>query len=237
VSAPGLFDFNSALPPFANEGVVMKAFSTIAPVFFAVLVAVACGDDDDDSTPTVVQCKTPYEDQTNTSLKAATSASGKCANDTETICANNMIKVAGDCGVGCFQMSQDPAEQLTCARECIKMNTSPPVSDPCATCYVSNVACSIQFCLTQCLTDPAGAACAACRVENHCTDTFYTCSGLPVPASQAAGGAGGNAGAANTSGGELNTSGGTGGGSGPIDHAGQANTSGGTAGGGGGGGA
>ncbi|MFZ5890398.1 MAG: hypothetical protein ACOY0T_04950 [Myxococcota bacterium] len=191
----------------------MKGFSTLSSVLFALFLAAACGDDDD-STPNTVTCKFPYTDRTDVTLKAATSTTGKCYADVATVCGNDMIQVASNCGVSCNAAGGDTATQLACTQKCIQDNATPKPSDDCTGCYVANVACSIQFCLAQCVGG-ATPACNACRIDSGCTAAFYTCSGLPVPASI---GAGGDGGAGNTSGGMSNTSGG------------RSNTSGGTSG-------
>jgi hypothetical protein len=131
----------------------MKAISTVTPVLLALFLAAACGDDDDSTGGgTMTKCKVPYEDKTAVSLKAGTATTGKCASDIATICGTNMISVASSCGVSCKESSDVPAEQLACAKKCIQMNASPSPSDDCTSCYVADVACSIQFCLTECIS-------------------------------------------------------------------------------------
>lgn len=181
----------------------MKGMSTLSSVVFALFLAAACADDDEpvggnmgggagvggvgggSSDPA---CKYPYTDLTKSKLKAKTT-SGACEADTDALCGANMVAVTGQCGVGCNAQSTDAATVAKCTKDCIQADegVKPTLSDDCTNCYVADVGCSIQNCLTDCAAAPTGPACNACRLEKGCAAAFYECSGLPIPGSGSGG--------------------------------------------------
>ncbi|MGC4086336.1 MAG: hypothetical protein QM756_00285 [Polyangiaceae bacterium] len=176
----------------------MKGF-TVSSVAFALVLAAACGDDDD-STKTEAKCKTPYPDYTATTLKAATKTAGKCAADTATVCANDMFATVSGCGVDCYSMNMaDPTKVPACTATCIQKAAAPTPSTDCTNCYVADVVCALTNCLATCAAGKS-AACDTCRADAGCTEAFYSCSGLPEPTGSGAGGAGGATGTGGTTG-------------------------------------
>lgn len=194
----------------------MKGMSTLSSVVFALFLAAACADDDEpvggnmgggagvggvgggSSDPA---CKYPYTDLTKSTLKAKTT-SGKCESDTDAICGANLVAVTGQCGVACNAQSTDPATVAMCTKDCIQEAVTPKPSDECTNCYVADVGCSIQSCLTDCAAGPTDA-CNACRLEKGCTAAFYECSGLPIPGSGSGGNGNGGGPAMGGAGGEI----------------------------------
>ncbi len=178
----------------------MKGMSTLSSVVFALFLAAACADDDEPVNGNMggkggvggvgggsndPACKYPYTDLTKSKIKAKTT-SGACVDDTDAICGANMVAVTGQCGVACNSQSTDPLTVAACTKDCIQEAVTPKPSDECTNCYVADVGCSIQNCLTDCAAGPTDA-CNACRLEKGCTAAFYGCSGLPVPGSGSGG--------------------------------------------------
>ncbi|HET7545137.1 MAG TPA: hypothetical protein VFK05_34970 [Polyangiaceae bacterium] len=104
--------------------------------------------------------------------------------DLATVCANDLPVIGAMCGGGCLGMGND-AQQAECIAVCINdaltHAKAQPLSEDCMNCYIADIACARDKCLTPCAVNPAGAECAACRVEKGCVEAFYDCSGLPVP--------------------------------------------------------
>jgi hypothetical protein len=100
---------------------------------------------------------------------------GVCENDNDCpIVSSGAARAAAQsCGISCL-MAGDPSQ---CANDCVVADTG--LSAECAACYTGIVACSSENCLTECLADPAGAACAQCQVDAGCRAAFDQCSGLP----------------------------------------------------------
>jgi hypothetical protein len=65
-----------------------------------------------------------------------------------------------------------------CAQNTIESITGSRLSDGCAACYSSSVACSAAKCATVC-SNPAATPCVECRCVQGCTPEFDVCSGLP----------------------------------------------------------
>jgi hypothetical protein len=161
----------------------MRLIVRFSPVIAALVLAMACGDDDD-APAAPVQCKSPYPDRTATELKLGATSTGKCAADTAAVCANDVISETSTCAQGCFAMyPSDAAMQGTCTLSCLKDGRlSPAPSDGCLSCYVASVGCTAKYCLMECLAGGAAdLACTNCRVDAGCTADFYACSGLPLP--------------------------------------------------------
>lgn len=104
--------------------------------------------------------------------------------DLATICANDLPRIGAMCGGGCLGMGND-AQQAECIATCINDALShahaAELSEECMNCYIGDIACAREKCLTPCAVNPGGVECAMCRVEQGCVEAFYECSGLPVP--------------------------------------------------------
>ncbi len=126
-----------------------------------------------------------FDDQT-------TSGKG-CSTDIAPICSNDVTALVGTCGKTCFlQAASDDDSQAACVAPCIMQAVTMPkmLSDSCIDCYVQDVACARDLCLSTCGITPGSAECAQCRAANGCAASFYNCSGLPVPAGTDLGSAG-----------------------------------------------
>jgi hypothetical protein len=159
----------------------MSFFVKSLPLMVALVLASACGDDDDDKGATN-QCTAGYSDKTPAELEAETT-SGACADDTATICANNVPQQASDCGVAARKQATDPNDLMelgSLTLSCLQTELDPAPSNPCLGCYIQSVACAAQNCLNDCAGGET-AACQQCRISAGCTTAFYQCSGLPVP--------------------------------------------------------
>jgi hypothetical protein len=108
-----------------------------------------------------------------TGMEDAGTEGGECTNETDlaTLASVDAAASAGSCGLGCLA-DEDPR---ACSIACIVDDTG--LSNECAGCFGDIVACSIEFCLAPCASDPAGDACAACQVESGCVDAFDACTG------------------------------------------------------------
>ena len=88
--------------------------------------------------------------------------------------------------VGCaIAMACTPAQVTAlaecvgdCAQNTIESITGSRLSDGCAACYSSSVACSAEKCATVC-SNPVATPCIECRCVEGCTPEFDVCSGLP----------------------------------------------------------
>ncbi len=88
-------------------------------------------------------------------------------------------QIARDCAFEC--LGEPEAEQEACANECIARESD--VSAGCASCVTASVGCARDYCITDCLSDPDGMACLACRCGGNpesinCLDVFTACSGV-----------------------------------------------------------
>jgi len=52
-----------------------------------------------------------------------------------------------------------------------------PISSDCGGCYAGTVLCTVNSCLSQCLTDPSSTPCLECQAAN-CLAAFYACTGF-----------------------------------------------------------
>ena len=151
-------------------------------VFALGAFAVACGDDDPivttdsgtDSGATDTGSDTGMEDtgMEDTGMED-TPAGGLCINEADLAIIETEVvtPAAQECGIGCLA----DADPRTCSIDCIVADTG--ISEDCAGCYGDIVACSIEFCLAACATDPTGEECGTCQAEN-CVPAFETCSGI-----------------------------------------------------------
>jgi hypothetical protein len=74
-------------------------------------------------------------------------------------------------GVKCAMTTgANPGADLMCIVAATGLSTG------CANCLVTDTECAVQFCLTPCLNNPNGPACASCRTAN-CLSAFAACSG------------------------------------------------------------
>ncbi|MET0384985.1 MAG: hypothetical protein ABW321_03450, partial [Polyangiales bacterium] len=75
-----------------------------------------------------------------------------------------------DCATPC---GLDP-DVATCAQPCFEKTIG--LSQACAQCNATNIACGAKNCLTSCLTDSASPACRSCVMEK-CDPAFRECTG------------------------------------------------------------
>ncbi|MBM4321556.1 MAG: hypothetical protein FJ125_16840 [Deltaproteobacteria bacterium] len=68
-------------------------------------------------------------------------------------------------------MSADPSCKLNCVRDATGL------SEACSACFAAALDCTISQCMAQCVVNPLGPECAACRAEK-CDPAFIECSGL-----------------------------------------------------------
>ncbi len=76
-----------------------------------------------------------------------------------------------DCGIK--NLGADPA-----TTNCIVTGTG--LSEPCAKCFATMVACAIEKCLAKCAADMNSQDCADCR-EQNCNAALESCSGINIP--------------------------------------------------------
>ncbi len=100
-------------------------------------------------------------------------AATTCQNDTDCqfVIDGTARITAGQCGQGCLGKDE------SCAVDCITGEID--ITPDCASCYAETVQCSIENCLTECISDTESDKCKACQVQKGCRDAFNTCSGLP----------------------------------------------------------
>ncbi len=89
-------------------------------------------------------------------------------------------QIASKCGVDC---AFNPARQK-CNHDCITENTAAALSTGCTDCIVATVECASYNCLNECLSNPLGTVCLACRCganlphHTNCVAAFRACTGL-----------------------------------------------------------
>lgn len=132
------------------------------------------------------QCVGDYVGLKQSAFNAQVTSGGKCANasDETAVCTNDVTSIAETCGDGCFMTVSDKSAtaQDACTSTCLTSKVTPALSSDCQSCYVADVACARANCLIFCGADPGGSQCMSCRQTHGCIATFYSCSGLPVPA-------------------------------------------------------
>jgi len=113
---------------------------------------------------------------------------GACGNDVDVagVCEKDPGTQARDLGLACFLAfgANKPDEIRKCTLDGSESTDGlkkalAPMSEACLTCYVDSVLCAVANCSSPCAADAAGKECSDCRLEFKCTETFYTCSGLP----------------------------------------------------------
>lgn len=144
----------------------------ISAVVLVAFSLAGCGDDDSE---------TPNGGAAGEGAGGSPSANVACDPAEATTCQNEVDCefvidgtariTAGTCGQGCLGMEE------SCPVDCITDELA--ISAECATCYAQAVGCSIQNCLSECLSNPEADQCKLCQVEKGCRDAFNTCSGLP----------------------------------------------------------
>lgn len=99
---------------------------------------------------------------------------GACTNaeDMAIIENTDVDEAALTCGTACVA-DPNPAE---CTSICLQDATG--LSEGCADCFGGIIACTIEHCLAQCMSDPGSDPCQTCLADAGCTDDFQTCSGL-----------------------------------------------------------
>lgn len=168
----------------------------------AALAVAGCGSDSDSGNggsvagsagAAAAQCVGTYAAVSAADFDDQTISGKGCSLDTAAICGNDVTAAVGTCGKTCFlQAASDDDSQAACVAACITQAVTTPqvLSASCNDCYVQDVACARDLCLSTCGVTPGSPACAQCRADNGCAAAFYGCSGLPVPAGTDLGGAG-----------------------------------------------
>jgi len=167
----------------------MRGLMMIA-VAAAPLLAVGCGGDRDPSgsdadTDTDTDADTDADTDTDTDADTDTdtdtdsdsdSGDGACDNpaDLATIDAEDVDGAAITCGMSCMSDS----DVAGCVSTCLQGD--PGLSPECADCYGARLVCAATYCASECLMNPASAACLACQETNGCASAFETCSGLEL---------------------------------------------------------
>lgn len=82
-------------------------------------------------------------------------------------------EAAGDCGLACLSECA-PGD---CAVKCMTNRKSVSLSKTCSSCYGDIVICTIDKCLTRCISDPQAPDCKACQEEKGCQAAFDACTG------------------------------------------------------------
>jgi len=112
-------------------------------------------------------------------IASGLSSKGQCLSpgDLALVCDGELSRVVAEC-------AQDSALALgfgSTVRACARDATSLDEASPgCIDCYVDEMLCSVESCLTPCLAG-LSRACTECRTT-RCGAAFQTCSGLPRPA-------------------------------------------------------
>jgi cysteine-rich repeat protein len=75
-----------------------------------------------------------------------------------------------DCGPSCIS----DADVAGCASACVQANTG--LTQGCSDCQGAKVACSVEYCLSECGADPYGASCETCE-NAYCGASYRRCSG------------------------------------------------------------
>jgi hypothetical protein len=158
------------------------------------LGSAGCDDEDepmrsdagaDARTDAAAMCMGTFSSLTRTQLGAMSRAGGKCVApaDLDVICTKDVSTAARMCGTTCYgsNLGATEAALATCSNACVKAQIMPAPSDDCLTCYARALGCTIEKCLTQCLTNPASEPCIDCQTEAKCLEAFYGCTGLPPP--------------------------------------------------------
>jgi len=113
-------------------------------------------------------------------LSSNLSDRGQClsSGDVELVCDGELSRVVDGC-------AQDNALALgfgSMIRECAReADTLSDASPGCIDCYVDEILCAVDNCLTPCLAGRS-ASCTECRTS-RCGGAFQRCSGLPRPSS------------------------------------------------------
>jgi len=156
---------------------------TVIIALFSLALVIGCSDDSEpNNTQKDTGTVTPDKGATQ---KDGTTAKGNCTNAADIKLLDTATKqtaVAGaatTCALGCLS-DKDPA---TCVTNCMAKTSK--LSKACLGCYAGSAVCAIKFCVKDCAADPSSKACTDCRVKNKCISTFYTCSGLTPPATDA----------------------------------------------------
>ena len=177
-------------------------FMLVVATTTAILSTIGCGSDSDGGSSntagsgggsSVTQCLGNNAEFTADEFMALTEDGKGCssASDVNTVCSNDMPLVVGTCGKGCLGMSDEATCVGACIQDAVTHGSSQPLSNSCLTCYGADVECARTECLAPCGLGPTSEACATCRIEKGCAESFYSCSGLPEPTGTGAAGAGG----------------------------------------------
>jgi hypothetical protein len=185
----------------------MRRFFVLAIAATGAALSMLGCNSDDSSTPNtggsggsggapLTHCVGINSEFTPTEFYAQAQADKGCSSSTDlaTVCANDLPTIGATCGHGCLGMGDDAAQAMciaTCIDKALTDAKAHPLSTDCMTCYIGDIACARDMCLMPCALNPGGSECAACRVEMGCVETFYGCSGLPVPSLPGSGGEGG----------------------------------------------
>jgi hypothetical protein len=111
-------------------------------------------------------------------LGRSLSSSGQCLaeGDLALVCDGELSRVVDECGQEHALALGFGSSVRACAREADSLTEA---SAGCVDCYVDELLCAVDNCLTPCLAGRA-SACTECRVS-RCGAAFRSCSGLPRP--------------------------------------------------------
>jgi hypothetical protein len=131
------------------------------------------GDSDTDADADVVADADPDEATADADPEVPPAAGCLGAADQAELATIDVTNLITVCGTRCFSTLT-----RACLEGCLRDETA--LSEGCIQCLASYAECAIANCLGECLSDPAGAACTACRAAS-CDPAFETCSGLDAP--------------------------------------------------------
>ena len=159
-----------------------RIISALAMMTAAAVGIAGCGSDDDDDSSNAAAGKasTGGEPGNNGGAPSGNvmcepSEDGVCQNATDcpAVASGDARIAAGTCGQGECLGAGDNSCAITCIQKAVDM------TDECADCYASAVACAALKCFQQCINGPEADVCKECQVTEGCREAFSTCSGLP----------------------------------------------------------
>jgi hypothetical protein len=145
----------------------------------------ACGNATDAA---VYECLefTDSDGQMHTGTDAAVAIGQECSLGSESSippvagCSHEVAQV-----IACFPNCPEETVQTLadCVTDCTQDTTTelcpPGLSNDCVECTGASVACSWALCVQYCVSDSTAPICIDCRCDNHCTQNFTMCSGIP----------------------------------------------------------
>ncbi|MDB4988350.1 MAG: hypothetical protein JWN04_3528 [Myxococcaceae bacterium] len=132
----------------------------------------------DSPAKTAGSCYGVYCATTPEQLQHNLSVAGQCRDAAELAlaCDGELTRVVSSCAQDDVLMLGLGGTVAECARAEPSLQEA---SDGCIDCYVSELLCAVQSCLTPCLAG-LSPSCTECR-SMHCGKAFQTCTGLPAP--------------------------------------------------------